>query len=93
VAFIKWSQLFVNAIINDALCSDGDEGSIDILVIGGDAPYTYDWDIDGLENPDNDFEDQTGLTAGQYGVEITDANGCMTVGKYEVGAPASQMVC
>jgi len=57
-------------------CYDGSNGSIDITVTGGLAPYTYDWDNDGLEDPDNDSEDLTNLPAGTYTVIVTDTNGC-----------------
>jgi len=61
---------------NNPSCHNGSNGSIDITVIGGLAPYTYDWDNDGLEDPDNDSEDLTNLSAGTYTVIVTDANGC-----------------
>lgn len=53
-----------------------DDGSIDLMVSGGTSPYTYDWDSDGYEMPDNDTEDLSSLAAGAYMVIVTDANGC-----------------
>jgi hypothetical protein len=52
------------------------DGAIDLSVSGGTAPYTYDWSNDGLEAPDNDPQDLSGLAAGTYTVIVTDANGC-----------------
>ncbi len=48
----------------------GDDGSIDLTISGGTAPYTYDWDNT------FDVEDPSFLNAGTYCVTVTDANGC-----------------
>lgn len=48
----------------------GNDGSIDISVSGGTPGFTYDWDNGATT------EDITGLTAGDYTVVVTDANGC-----------------
>ena len=55
------------------------DGSIDITVQGGTAPYTYFWSaINGGIVPfgQEDKEDLTDLVAGEYQVSITDANNC-----------------
>ena len=57
-------------------CNGGSNGSIDLSVSGGTAPYTYDWSNDGAEDPDNDAQDLSGLSAGTYTVTVTDYNGC-----------------
>lgn len=55
------------------------DGTIDLDVNGGTAPYTYDWSNDGPEDPDNDTQDLTGLSAGSYTVTVTDSNGCSSI--------------
>lgn len=46
------------------------EGSIDLTVTGGEAPYTYNWS-NGSTN-----EDISGLELGVYTVTVTDINNC-----------------
>ncbi|MEO7176617.1 MAG: cohesin domain-containing protein [Saprospiraceae bacterium] len=59
-------------------------GAINLTVNGGTGPYTFDWDNDGPENPDNDPEDLTNLAAGTYIVTVTDANNCSKTGTFVV---------
>jgi uncharacterized repeat protein (TIGR01451 family) len=49
-------------------------GSIDLTVSGGTAPYTYVWS-DGTNNIATS-EDLTNVVSGFYSVTVTDANGC-----------------
>lgn len=48
-----------------------DEGSIELILQGGVAPYNYLWSDGSTANP------ATGLTAGTYTCEVTDDNGCV----------------
>jgi gliding motility-associated-like protein len=72
-------------------CSDANDGTIQVFVTGGTpdpvafAPYNYlfDWVTDCSEvdpagygnDPNSDF--QANLPGGTYGVNVTDANGCL----------------
>ncbi|MDX2002125.1 MAG: SprB repeat-containing protein [Chitinophagales bacterium] len=56
----------------DILCNGGSNGSIDLTVVGGTAPYTYSWNT----TPARTTQDITGLAAGTYIVLVTDNNGC-----------------
>ena len=50
-------------------------GSIDVSVMGGVAPFKYDWsDITGISNVQN----RVGLLPGTYNVSVTDARGTTT---------------
>jgi hypothetical protein len=52
----------------------GSNGSIDITVTGGTAPYTYDWAD--LTPPPVEPEDRYDLPAGTYTIVVSDTNGC-----------------
>lgn len=71
------------AVVNDVSCNGFGDGSIDLQVAGGVGPYTYLW-ADGVTT-----EDRSGLNPANYGVTITDANGCATFRNYAVTEPAS----
>jgi lysyl endopeptidase len=52
----------------------GNDGSIDLTVSGGTAPYSYSWT--GPNGFTSTVEDPANLETGDYTVTITDANGC-----------------
>jgi len=59
-----------NSEIMDVSCLGGNDGSIEIDVFGGSAPYTFNWSNGSLA------EDQFNLSSGIYSVSIIDVNGC-----------------
>ncbi|NDJ00143.1 T9SS type A sorting domain-containing protein, partial [Flavobacterium sp. LaA7.5] len=62
-------------------CNAGSNGSVDLTVTGGTAPYTYLW------NNTATTQDLSGLTAGIYEVTVTDANGCTATASVTVTQP------
>ncbi|PLX03346.1 MAG: hypothetical protein C0594_10570, partial [Marinilabiliales bacterium] len=74
-----------NIAITDVNCYNGTDGEIDITVIGGTTAYSYAW------NSGQTVEDLTGLSAGIYDIEVTDANGCTTTGSATVTQPAAAL--
>ncbi|TXF88612.1 T9SS type A sorting domain-containing protein [Neolewinella aurantiaca] len=74
------AMIIVNSLDNPASftitptptnCEDG-QGSITVTITEGRPPYTYVWSHDALL----DASTATGLIAGDYNVEVTDALGC-----------------
>ncbi|NOR88435.1 MAG: hypothetical protein GQ527_12575, partial [Bacteroidales bacterium] len=86
VSFDPAKPFFTDLDVSTTVACSGNNGTIDITVNGGTPPFTFDWDDDGLEDPDNDTEDLSGLTAGTYNVIITDNLGCTKEGAATVGA-------
>lgn len=67
-----------NAIINHPTCHGDSNGSVEVLVNGGSAPFQTIWSHGG---------DPTNLPAGDYSTTITDANGCNIIGTFQVIDP------
>lgn len=57
----------------DVTCNGGSNGTATVTVSGATPPYTYSWSPSGGANAT-----ATGLTAGTYTCNITDANTCFT---------------
>ncbi len=64
-------QLTLSANIVNTDCGQAN-GSIEVMVAGGEGPYTY--SING--GPREDAPLFTGLSAGEYAIQATDKNGC-----------------
>jgi len=60
----------ISSVGTNGGCAGGSEGSIDLSVMGGTAPYTYLW------SNNSTTQDVSNLSAGNYGVTITDNNNC-----------------
>ena len=67
VAVDPTSKLFLN-------CYGDSDGTIDITVSGGTAPFTFSWT--GPGGYSSSGEDISGLIAGEYNLVIIDTNGC-----------------
>ena len=72
----SFANLFLSNTVTPIDCQGNSTGAIDLTVSGGTAPYSYDWDNDGAEDPDNDSQDLSSLAAGTYSVTVTDMTGC-----------------
>ncbi len=68
--------------VTDANCSAADGSITGILVMGGAAPISYQWNGTTSSGPDT-----VGVAAGNYTLVVTDNNGCMdSTGIYVVGS-------
>ena len=71
--------------ITNVTCNSGTDGSIDLTVVGGTGPYTFEWNT----VPAQLTEDVVGLAAGFYDVTVTDDNGCTVTATYEITEPTA----
>jgi len=71
-------------LVTDEICGNSN-GSINMNVSGGTAPYTFSWS-NGSTN-----EDVVGLSAGSYTLTVTDANGCTESHTMTVGSSAGTL--
>ncbi len=67
--------------VNDITCNGDDDGSIDVVVTGGQYPYTYLWSNGGTS------QHISNLPSGGYSVTITDYHGATTTGTYSIIEP------
>ncbi len=78
-------ELFSHTLlIDDDPCYQSCNGRAELTVTGGTLPYSYSW-----ASPTNILNN---LCAGDYGVTVTDANGCTTVETYTINEPAELVI-
>ena len=66
--------------------SGNSNGSITIMITGGDGVYTYLWSGAGIQQG---VANQSGLAAGQYAVTVTDGKGCSVEDAWILTEPTS----
>ncbi len=71
---IQPPAIILNAIPANVTCKGAANGSINLTVTNGKAPFTYVWTGPGSFSATS--EDLSGLSGGTYNVTVTDANGC-----------------
>ena len=70
---------------NNASCFGDSDGSIDMTVSGGTAPYSFSWN-----DPSNSTsEDINGLPAGSYTITVTDDNSCIETETITITEPTA----
>jgi uncharacterized repeat protein (TIGR01451 family) len=73
------------------LCYNGNTGSIDLEIIGGNGMYTYNWERDDMPGVTvSTDQDISGLTAGTYHVTVT-SNGESVTGTATIVQPADNL--
>ena len=79
------TELETSVVGVDILCFEGNNGSVDLTVIGGVTPYFYLW------NSGPVTEDITNLIAGYYEVTVTDDNGCIIMDNITLTEPSDSL--
>ena len=72
VTVLEPTDLVLNFTKVDVLCNGEETGEIDISLSGGTPGYTFVWGDGPM------MEDRSNLPAGNYSVQVFDANGCTT---------------
>lgn len=81
VAITEPSLLISQASATDALCANGNDGSVMVVVNGGTQPYRYSW-----SNGDSTAA-VFSLPSGNYDVTVTDAHGCTAIEYTSISEP------
>lgn len=66
----------VAATPNSPSCNGGNDGTIDLAITGGTAPYSYNWS-NGTTTGTGNGTTISGLSPATYNITITDVNGCL----------------
>jgi hypothetical protein len=74
--------LTINETITNVDCFGNRTGAINVEITGGNGPFTYQWSSGNLT------QDINNLRAGNYTLNVTDADGCITTEVFAVTQPA-----
>lgn len=83
------NAIVVDVTPNDVTCYDYKNGSIDISISGGYAPYTYNWGDTSQVLLNHFSETIDHLSEGRYFLRITDYNGCKNEQFIQINQPDS----
>lgn len=84
ITLVAENTLMIDGIIvSDASCAGASDGQLEALISGGNQPYGYSWSDPAAQTSGT----AVGLSAGNYGVTVTDATGCQVWGAAFLGEP------
>ena len=84
------NQINITRTLTQVTCFGGSDGAINIVVSGGNGPYTFAWS--GPEGFSSSSQNISGLIAGSYTVIVTDAEDCTESRNYTITEPAEIIV-
>jgi gliding motility-associated-like protein len=90
IVLTEKNALDMKAQIADNNCYGESKGFINPTIIGGTAPYQYQWS--GTNNFAATEKTITNLKAGNYNITIIDGLGCKIVKNYTITAPSNQLL-
>ena len=76
------ASISITGTTNDVDCFGGNDGSINLTVVGGTPAYSWNW------SNGSTSEDISNLTAGTYTVTVTDANECQETASFTINQPS-----
>lgn len=82
---------FTSTTSTNVLCFGGNDGTAGVAVTGGTTGYTYAWTKTGDASFSKNTASITNLTAGEYNITVTDANGCSINTSTNITQPASAL--
>ena len=71
-------------ILSNVSCNGMNDGSASVNVASGTAPYIYQWSPSG-----GNGQNATNLSAGNFSITVTDANGCVTNDNVVISEPTA----
>ena len=89
VVLVDPAALSVSSIVNNVSTYHGSNGSINLIVSDPNATFVWEGSSNNLVISQ---EDQTGLSAGLYGVTVTNDKGCSTYRKFNLTQPNAPIV-
>ncbi|MCE2712245.1 MAG: T9SS type A sorting domain-containing protein [Cryomorphaceae bacterium] len=79
-------SLQLEASIYNVACAGGNNGAIDVTVVGGAGNNSYLW------STDDEVQDLQDLSAGEYLLQVMDQNGCEALQSFTVTEPEMPLV-
>ena len=84
ISILQPTQISSSGVTTNVMCNSVCAASINITPTGGTIPYAFSWSPAG-----GNVEDPTGLCAGNYSVDITDANSCLVTNTFAITQPST----
>jgi len=84
---LRVNKVQLATVVNNVACRNASNGSVNLTVSGGYAPYIYSWT--GPSGFTASIEDITALAPGTYNVSVTDKYGCVASASVSVTQPAT----
>ncbi|MBU0764751.1 MAG: T9SS type A sorting domain-containing protein, partial [Bacteroidetes bacterium] len=82
----------ITGSVTDVNCNGGATGAVDIVVTGGNTPYSIEWSNGAASATFSGQDSIIGLTAGMYDVQVTDVSGCVETESFTITEPDAIIV-